>query len=129
MSNILMLGTRKGTVIFDRVQSGWRPRPIEHAGIPVCFATRDPRDGTLWASLDHGHWGPKLSRSRDGGRTYRLGTAEGHAPAGQVDAIEIAVLDRAGSQVEHEIRAAADVDAELRNDLQPAFRVLHELGR
>ena len=70
MSNLLMLGTRKGTVIFDRVGSGWRPRPIEHAGIPVCFAARDPRDGTLWASLDHGHWGPKLSRSRDGGHTW-----------------------------------------------------------
>ena len=24
----------------------------------------------LWASLDHGHWGPKLSRSRDGGATW-----------------------------------------------------------
>jgi photosystem II stability/assembly factor-like uncharacterized protein len=24
----------------------------------------------LWASLDHGHWGPKLSRSRDSGGTW-----------------------------------------------------------
>lgn len=70
MSNMILLGTRKGTVIFDRVDSTWRPRPIEHAGIPVCYAARDPRDGTLWASLDHGHWGPKLSRSRDGGATW-----------------------------------------------------------
>lgn len=31
---------------------------------------RDPRDGTVWASLDHGHWGPKLSRSRDGGESW-----------------------------------------------------------
>jgi len=36
----------------------------------VCYAARDPRDGTLWASLDHGHWGPKLSRSRDDGKTW-----------------------------------------------------------
>ena len=36
----------------------------------MCYAARDPRDGTLWASLDHGHWGPKLSRSRDGGATW-----------------------------------------------------------
>lgn len=70
MSNMLLLGTRKGTVIFDRVNAKWQPRPIEHAGIPVCYAARDPRDGTLWASLDHGHWGPKLSRSRDGGKTW-----------------------------------------------------------
>jgi BNR/Asp-box repeat len=70
MSNLILLGTRKGTIIFDRTNSSWRPRPIAHAGIPVCYATRDPRDGTLWASLDHGHWGPKLSRSRDGGITW-----------------------------------------------------------
>jgi photosystem II stability/assembly factor-like uncharacterized protein len=70
MSNLLLLGTRKGTVIFDRANSTWKPRPIAHAGIPVCYAARDPRDGTLWASLDHGHWGPKLSRSRDGGATW-----------------------------------------------------------
>lgn len=70
MSDMILLGTRKGTVIFDRINSRWQPRPIAHAGIPVCYATRDPRDGTLWASLDHGHWGPKLSRSRDGGATW-----------------------------------------------------------
>ncbi|WP_409525731.1 WD40/YVTN/BNR-like repeat-containing protein [Nitrincola sp. MINF-07-Sa-05] len=70
MSDTLILGTRKGTVILDRTASGWQARPILHAGIPVCYATRDPRDGTLWASLDHGHWGPKLSRSRDDGKTW-----------------------------------------------------------
>lgn len=70
MSDMILLGTRKGVVIFDRSNSAWCPRPITHAGIPVCYAVRDPRDGTLWASLDHGHWGPKLSRSRDGGTIW-----------------------------------------------------------
>lgn len=70
MSNLLILGTRKGTIIFDRKTSSWQPRPIAHAGMPVCYAARDPRDGTLWASLDHGHWGAKLSVSRDGGGTW-----------------------------------------------------------
>ena len=70
MSNMIILGTRKGTVILDRSQNGWQPRPIYHSGIPVCYAARDPRDGTLWASLDHGHWGPKLSRSKDNGQTW-----------------------------------------------------------
>lgn len=70
MSNTILLGTRKGTVIVERSKSGWQSRPIMHEGIPVCYATRDPRDGTLWASLDHGHWGPKLSRSRDGGESW-----------------------------------------------------------
>lgn len=70
MSDIILLGTRKGTVIVDRVGASWRPRAISHAGSPVCYAACDPRDGTLWASLDHGHWGPKLSRSRDRGKTW-----------------------------------------------------------
>lgn len=71
MPDMILLGTRKGTLIFDRSGQHWVARPIEHAGIPVCYAARDPRDGTLWASLDHGHWGPKLSRSRDGGATWQ----------------------------------------------------------
>lgn len=70
MPTMLILGTRKGTVVFDFDNQHWTPRPIAHAGMPVCYAARDPRDGTLWASLDHGHWGPKLSRSRDGGHTW-----------------------------------------------------------
>lgn len=70
MSDTILLGTRKGTVIVERTTSGWQSRPIVHQGIPVCYAARDPRNGTLWASLDHGHWGPKLSRSRDGGATW-----------------------------------------------------------
>ena len=70
MAKTLLLGTRKGTVILERQNTGWQPRSILHAGIPVCYAARDPRDGTLWASLDHGHWGPKLSRSRDNGATW-----------------------------------------------------------
>lgn len=70
MSDMILLGTRKGTVIFDRINAKWLPRPIAHAGIPVCYAASDPRDGTLWVSLDHGHWGPKLSRSKDRGKTW-----------------------------------------------------------
>ena len=71
MATMILIGTRKGTVMVDRSGSTWQPRPIAHAGIPVCYAMRDPRDGTLWASLDHGHWGPKLSRSRDDGATWQ----------------------------------------------------------
>ncbi len=70
MSDVILLGTCKGAVIFDRHNSSWRPRQIAHAGVPVCYAARDPRDGSLWASLDHGHWGPKLSCSRDGGENW-----------------------------------------------------------
>jgi hypothetical protein len=70
MTDQLLLGTRKGTLLFDRTASGWKPRPIAHPGISVSYAARDPRDGTLWAAMDHAHWGPKLSRSKDGGKSW-----------------------------------------------------------
>jgi photosystem II stability/assembly factor-like uncharacterized protein len=70
MSDRILLGTRKGTIILDRRGDRWRPRTVAHAGVNVAYAACDPRDGTLWASLDHGHWGPKLSRSTDGGETW-----------------------------------------------------------
>lgn len=47
----------------------------------MCYAARE---GTLWASLDHGHWRPKLSRSREGGATWEgvpsLKSPEGARP-------------------------------------------------
>ena len=70
MSDQILLGTRKGTLILDRMSGRWRARPIAHPGVSISYAARDPRDGTYWSSLDHGHWGPKLSRSRDGGKTW-----------------------------------------------------------
>lgn len=70
MSDQILLATKKGTLILDRTAGRWVPRPIAHAGMSISYAARDPRDGTLWAAMDHAHWGPKLSRSRDGGATW-----------------------------------------------------------
>lgn len=70
MSDQIILGTKKGTLVLDRLTRGWTPRPIYHAGMSISYAARDPRDGTLWAAMDHAHWGPKLSRSKDDGKTW-----------------------------------------------------------
>src|SRR5690606_26314744 len=40
-------------------------------GAAVSLAMVDPRDGALYAALEHGHFGPKLQRSDDGGRTWQ----------------------------------------------------------
>ena len=83
MSDTILLGTRKGTVIIERSPAGWRPRPIAHQGIPVCYAARDPRDGTLWASLDHGHWGQscrvRVMAAQPGKMCCRSSTPKVHA--------------------------------------------------
>jgi hypothetical protein len=70
MPDKILLGTKKGTLIFDRKRSGWTPRPIAHGGMSISYAARDPRDGTLWVAMDLAHWGPKLSRSKDDGATW-----------------------------------------------------------
>jgi photosystem II stability/assembly factor-like uncharacterized protein len=70
MASALLLGTRKGLLVLTRSGAGWRIARVAHEGNPVAYAVADPRDGAIWVSLDLGHWGPKISRSRDGGRTF-----------------------------------------------------------
>ncbi len=68
---ILLLGTRKGLLLLRRVNGGWTTYRRAHLGNPVAYAMHDRRTGVLWASLDHGHWGQKLTRSDDLGETWR----------------------------------------------------------
>ena len=70
MSERILVGTRKGTFVVEKTNGRWTPRLAGHAGQGVNFVARDPHTGTLWAALGHGHWGAKLSRSTDGGKTW-----------------------------------------------------------
>lgn len=71
MSDILILGTRKGLILFEKHGSEWRFKSEHFKAQPISYATRDPRTGALWAAIDHGHWGSKLHRSDDLGATWR----------------------------------------------------------
>lgn len=65
--NILLLGTRKGLITYRKNVSGnWVYDNAQFLGIPVTIASYDEVTGTWWALLDHGHWGCKLHRSKDG---------------------------------------------------------------
>lgn len=70
-SDQLILGTNKGLLIFEQHKGKWELTCDVHQAIPVSYAAIDPRNGTLWACLDHGHWGCKLHRSKDGGSTWQ----------------------------------------------------------
>ncbi len=71
----LLLGTRKGLVIY-RLQDGqWTYDNTHFLGIPVSYACVDPRNGYWWAGLDHGHWGCKLHYSTDQGGKWTEVTA------------------------------------------------------
>jgi photosystem II stability/assembly factor-like uncharacterized protein len=57
-------------VTIERKNGGWAVAGIAFEGVPVTAALADARDGTVYAALKHGHFGPKLHRSDDGGRTW-----------------------------------------------------------
>ena len=72
MSSIIALvGTRKGLFAL-RAGAGSTPElsSLGFLGAPVTNAMRDPRDGALYASLDHGHFGVHFHRSDDDGATW-----------------------------------------------------------
>jgi photosystem II stability/assembly factor-like uncharacterized protein len=71
MSHLLLLGTRKGLLALERKHGEWTVNGTEFAGVAVTATLRDARDGTLYAGLKHGHFGAKLHRSDDGGRTWK----------------------------------------------------------
>lgn len=66
----LLVGTRKGVLSFERSNGAYELTRVGQHGIPITYADADPRNGSLWACLDHGHWGQKLARSTDAGETW-----------------------------------------------------------
>ncbi len=70
MSSRLLVATRKALLIYRRTGGTWSLERACFEGVPVSYAFCDTRSGTLWAALDHGHWGQKLHRSVDGGATW-----------------------------------------------------------
>lgn len=68
MGEHIFVATRKG--LFDVAIDG-RSRPIGFLGDPVSALLRNEHDGALYAALNLGHFGAKLHRSDDAGRTWR----------------------------------------------------------
>ena len=66
----ILLGTRKGLIEAHKTNGSWRLMEPALEGQPIVYAVRDPRDGALWASISHGHWGVKLSRSKADDGTF-----------------------------------------------------------
>jgi len=64
------VATRKGLFTLDRDASKWAISRANFLGDNVTLVMHDPRDGALYAALNHGHFGVKVHRSRDGGATW-----------------------------------------------------------
>jgi len=66
----MLVSTRKGLFIASRTSSGFKIGKPAFFGTAVSLAMHDPRDGALYAALEHGHFGPKLHRSDDHGQSW-----------------------------------------------------------
>jgi photosystem II stability/assembly factor-like uncharacterized protein len=82
MAEHMLVATRKGLLSLVRKNGGWQIARTDFLSIPVTAALHDARDGAIYAALKHGHFGSKLHRSDDGGKTW----TELPAPAFPADA-------------------------------------------
>lgn len=66
MAGSLLVSTRKGLFTLRRGPSGWAVTGTSFLGVPVTLTLTDRRTGTVYAAVEHGHFGPKLHASTDG---------------------------------------------------------------
>ncbi len=65
------IATRKGLLVARKTNAGWRLDEVLHfKGAPISMTLHDPRSDYHYAAINHGHWGQKLHRSKDGGATW-----------------------------------------------------------
>jgi hypothetical protein len=69
MTSQVLVGTRKGLFVIERGRGGWDIARAELLGDPVSMVLGEA-SGTLHAAQDLGHFGAKMKRSVDGGRTW-----------------------------------------------------------
>jgi photosystem II stability/assembly factor-like uncharacterized protein len=68
MANELLVSTRKGLFTVARKAGSWKIADVAFLGDNVSLAMRDPRSGNTYAALDHGHFGVKMHRRKNGGK-------------------------------------------------------------
>ena len=80
MSTKLHLGTRKGLFEVEHGPSGWGVSRVSFTGVQVPMLLPDARDGTLFAAVEHGHFGSKFHASTDGGATWEERACPAYPP-------------------------------------------------
>jgi hypothetical protein len=71
MERRIYVGTRKGLFTFERAANGWKLKDEAFLGVQVPILLPDTRDGKLYAAVEHGHFGAKMHRSDDSGKTWQ----------------------------------------------------------
>lgn len=89
----LWVGSRKGLFRFEEGKTGWSMAgPPAFLAAPVTAILDDPRDGTLYVGLAHGHFGCKFHRSLDRGQSWTELAAPAFPPADATDAPAVEMI-------------------------------------
>ena len=70
MADRFLAATRKGLFEYQRKGAGYEIARRSFLAEPVSMVLRDPRDKTMYAAIDLGHFGTKLHRSTDEGANW-----------------------------------------------------------
>ena len=70
MASRLHISTRKGLFCVERRASGWEISETHFLGDTTNMLLHDARDDTLYVAMALGHFGVKLHRSSDQGKTW-----------------------------------------------------------
>lgn len=65
----ILVATNKGLVIFSEADD-WKVSSVQFVGLPVSVVFVDERTNTWFVCLAHRHWGLKLHRSFDEGKSW-----------------------------------------------------------
>ena len=76
----LLLGTAKGLVVYAKKEKDWQIETVHFVGFPVSMIYVDERTQTWWVGIPHRHWGQKLHRSTDEGKSWQMVAAPKYPP-------------------------------------------------
>ncbi|HET9956883.1 MAG TPA: hypothetical protein VFQ61_20445 [Polyangiaceae bacterium] len=76
----LFVATRKGLFTIAKHLGAWDIVDVSFEGDNVSMVLPDTRDGAVYVAIQHGHFGSKLHRSDDDGKTWKELTAPQYPP-------------------------------------------------
>jgi hypothetical protein len=80
MSDRLFVGTRKGLFTIEKENGRWTVGDPAFLGDPVTAVLSQDAGNTIHAALNLGHFGVKMRRSLDGGKTWEEQSAPAYPP-------------------------------------------------
>ncbi|MDX1666832.1 MAG: sialidase family protein [Saprospiraceae bacterium] len=111
----LLVGTDKGLVIYEARAGRWVNTSVQFLGLPVSVVFVDERTDTWWVCLAHRHWGQKIHRSHNRGKSWQQVATPRYPEGAQLKSGKPATLRRIWTMA----HAGEDRPAELYLGTEP----------